>query len=116
MQAAGVAAGREVDSRSTSSSTSSTDPFEEKDLAADKPEDVAKLKEEYETWFADVTRKGFAPPRIVIGSEKENPVRLSRQDWRGPKGRLDGSKARGIGNWSQKEAVVTRLLFITWRR
>jgi arylsulfatase A-like enzyme len=42
------------------------DPFEENDLAA------------------DVTRKGFAPPRIVIGSEKENPVRLSRQDLRGP--------------------------------
>ncbi|HEY1190567.1 MAG TPA: arylsulfatase [Gemmata sp.] len=60
------------------------DPFEEHDLAADKPEEVAKLKTAYEEWFADVTKKGFAPPRIVIGSEKENPVRLSRQDWRGP--------------------------------
>jgi arylsulfatase A-like enzyme len=60
------------------------DPFEQKDLAADKPDVVAQLKREYEAWFADVTRKGFAPPRIVVGSEKENPVRLSRQDWRGP--------------------------------
>ena len=61
------------------------DPFEEKDLAAEKPEEVEKLKKEYEAWFADVTKKGFAPPRIIVGSEKENPVRLSRQDWRGPK-------------------------------
>ena len=60
------------------------DPFEEKDLAAEKPDEVANLKKQYEEWFADVTKKGFAPPRIIIGSEKENPVRLSRQDWRGP--------------------------------
>lgn len=60
------------------------DPFEEKDLAATKPDEVATLKKAYEDWFADVTKGGFAPPRIVIGSEKENPVQLSRQDWRGP--------------------------------
>ena len=73
-----------------------TDPFEEKDLAADKPEEVAQLKKEYEAWFADVTKKGFAPPRIVIGSEKENPVRLSRQDWRGPKA---GWAPESEGHW-----------------
>lgn len=77
----------------------SADPFEEKDLAADKPEEVAQLKREYEAWFADVTKKGFAPPRIVIGSEKENPVRLSRQDWRGEKA---GWTADSIGHWEVK--------------
>jgi hypothetical protein len=61
------------------------DPFEEKDLAAEKPDVVAKLTKEYDAWFDDVTKKGFEPPRIIIGNEKENPVRLSRQDWRGPK-------------------------------
>jgi arylsulfatase A-like enzyme len=76
-----------------------TDPFEEKDLAAEKPEEVTKLKKEYETWFADVTKKGFAPPRIIIGSEKENPVRLSRQDWRGDKA---GWNADSIGHWEVK--------------
>ena len=45
-------AGGEVDSRSTSCSTSPTDPFEQKDLAAEKPDEVAKLKKEYEAWFA----------------------------------------------------------------
>jgi arylsulfatase A-like enzyme len=72
------------------------EPFEEKDIAAAKPEEVAKLKKEYEAWFADVTKKGFAPPRIIVGSEKENPVRLSRQDWRGPKA---GWEPRSEGYW-----------------
>ena len=72
------------------------DPFEMKDLAAEQPEVVAQLKREYEAWFADVTRKGFDPPRIVIGSEKENPVRLTRQDMRGPKA---GWAADAEGHW-----------------
>jgi hypothetical protein len=79
------------------------DPFEEKDLAAAKPEEVAKLKKQYEDWFADVTKKGFAPPRIVIGSEKENPVRLSRQDrredWNGEK---EGWSENSYGHWEVK--------------
>lgn len=75
------------------------DPFEEKDIAADKPEEVAQLKREYETWFADVTKKGFTPPKIAVGSEKENPVRLSRQDWRGEKA---GWNADSVGHWEVK--------------
>lgn len=72
------------------------DPLEEKDLAAEKPEEVARLKKEYEAWFADVTKKGFAPPRIVIGHEKANPVRLSRQDLRGP---TAGWAPENLGYW-----------------
>lgn len=72
------------------------DPFEERDLAAERPEEVARLKSAYEAWFADVTKRGFAPPRIVVGSEKENPVRLSRQDWRGPKASWGPG---GAGHW-----------------
>ncbi len=72
------------------------DPFETKDLAADKPDVAADLKKQYEAWFADVTKKGFDPPRIVVGSEKENPVRLSRQDWRGPKA---GWAPESVGYW-----------------
>jgi arylsulfatase A-like enzyme len=75
------------------------DPFEEKDLAAEKPEVVADLKRQYEAWFDDVTKKGFDPPRIVVGSEKENPVRLSRQDWRGPKA---GWTPDSGGHWDVK--------------
>jgi arylsulfatase A-like enzyme len=75
------------------------DPFEEKDLAAEKRDAAAKLKKQYEDWFAVVTKAGFVPPRIIIGSEKENPVRLSRQDWRGPKA---GWAADSIGEWYVK--------------
>ncbi|MCI0703713.1 MAG: arylsulfatase, partial [Planctomycetia bacterium] len=96
-----------------------TDPFEEKDLAATQPDEVARLKKEYETWFADVTKKGFDPPRIIIGSEKENPVRLTRQDWRGPKA---GWAPESIGHWEielakqgrYKLTIHSRSDFDTW--
>jgi len=78
------------------------DPFEEKDLVADKPGVVEELKREYEKWFADATKNGFAPPRIVIGNKKENPVRLSRQDWRGPKA---GWAPESVGHW---EVMIER--------
>ncbi|MDB5309281.1 MAG: atsA 6 [Gemmataceae bacterium] len=84
VQAAGTAPGAKWQSKYELFDIAA-DPFEEKDLAPDKPDEIAKLKKEYDAWFDDVTRKGFDPPRIIVGSEKENPVRLSRQDWRGPK-------------------------------
>lgn len=62
------------------------DPAEARDLSADRPEVVHALRERYEQWFADVSAtRGYEPPRIVLGSRCENPVTLSRQDWRGPK-------------------------------
>lgn len=72
------------------------DPFEEHDLADELPKVVSALKGDYGSWFDDVTKKGFEPPRIIVGSEKENPVRLSRQDWRGPKA---GWAAGDEGHW-----------------
>ena len=77
------------------------DPFEQTDLADKLPDEVAKLKKQYEAWFDDVTRKGFDPPRIVVGSDRENPVRLSRQDWRGPKA---GWAADSEGHWEVRVA------------
>jgi arylsulfatase A-like enzyme len=79
----------------------SADPFEKKDIASGNPEEVTRLKKEYETWFADVTKKGFAPPRIVVGNAKENPIRLSRQDWRGPKA---GWTPESEGHWEIRVA------------
>lgn len=75
------------------------DPFEEKDIAADKPDEVAQLKRQYEAWFADVTKKGFTPASIVIGNEKEPVTRLSRQDWRGDKA---GWEPDSHGHWHVK--------------
>jgi len=63
-----------------------SDPYEQRDMAAQHPEVVAKLKGEYEAWFKDVgsTRPdNYAPPAIVVGSPHETTTVLTRQDWRG---------------------------------
>jgi arylsulfatase A-like enzyme len=62
----------------------SADPAEAHDIAADRPETAARLRKETEAWFRDVSAtRGYAPPRIHLGTRHENPVILSRQDWRG---------------------------------
>jgi arylsulfatase A-like enzyme len=72
------------------------DEFEQTDLAEKLPDEVAKLKTEYEAWFASVTKLGFAPPRIPLGTKAEPTVRLTRQDWRGPNADWTGT---GLGHW-----------------
>ena len=68
-----------------------TDPAEKNDIAADRPDIVQRLRAEYEAWFKDVSAtRGYAPPRIVLGTAHENPSVLTRQDWRGPGGWGDG--------------------------
>jgi arylsulfatase A-like enzyme len=76
------------------------DPLETRDLAAAQPEVVEKMKRAYDAWFKDVTRD-YADPqrsvaRIFIGSPQENPVRLTRQDWRGPQA---GWTPQSLGHW-----------------
>ena len=66
------------------------DPLEQNDLAAKRDDIVKAMRKQYEEWFADVsgTRPdNYAPPRIHIGTAHENPVVLTRQDWRHAKGR-----------------------------
>jgi arylsulfatase A-like enzyme len=73
------------------------DPFEKTDVAAKHPDIVARLKKKYDEWFKDVsgTRPdNYAPPRILLGTPHENPVVLTRQDWRGADW---GPKA--VGHW-----------------
>jgi arylsulfatase A-like enzyme len=72
------------------------DPLEMKNVAADHPEVVARMRREYEAWFRDVGSRGFAPPRISLGAPQENPTTLTRQDWRGPKA---GWGPKGLGYW-----------------
>ena len=63
------------------------DPSETRDVSAAHPEVVARMKAAYERWFDDVGKtRGFDPPRIHLGSAKENPTVLTRQDWRGSNG------------------------------
>jgi hypothetical protein len=59
------------------------DPGEVNNVASEHPEEAAELKQGYEQWFRDVSStRGYDPPRIFLGTEHENPVVLTRQDWR----------------------------------
>ncbi|MBA2227836.1 arylsulfatase [Thermogemmata fonticola] len=86
----------------------STDPYEETDLAEKMPEMVERLRREYAAWFTEVTRQGFAPPRLVLGSPQAPEVRLSRQDWRGPRA---GWSADSLGHWAVHVARPGRYRF-----
>ncbi|MBK9168698.1 MAG: arylsulfatase [Bryobacterales bacterium] len=73
------------------------DPAESRDLSGQQPELVATLRTRYEEWFRDVSStRGYAPPRIHIGTPHENPVTLTRQDWRGPRAGWDRAS---LGHW-----------------
>ena len=77
-----------------------SDPFELHDQATSQPDVVKEMRAEYDRWFADVgsTRQdNYAPPRIRIGTKFENPVVLTRQDWRHTKGRPWDRDS--IGHW-----------------
>lgn len=73
------------------------DPAERDDVSAEHPEIVARLRADYEAWFRDVSAtRGYDPPRICLGTKHENPLTLSRQDWRGPKA---GWNPDSLGYW-----------------
>jgi hypothetical protein len=73
------------------------DPGEAHNLAAAQPGRLAEMRSSYEAWFKDVAAtRNFEPPRIYLGTEFENPVLLTRQDWRGP---LASWVAGGLGYW-----------------
>jgi arylsulfatase A-like enzyme len=82
------------------------DPLELHDLAAEKPDMVAKLKADYDAWFTDVTgaRDYPNPSRIFLGAAQENPVLLTRQDWRGENASWD---PKGVGHWEVNVVAST---------
>ena len=56
---------------------------EQTDIASELPDIVDRMKKAYEAWFEDVSStRGYDGIEIFVGSEKENPVWLTRQDWR----------------------------------
>lgn len=63
----------------------SEDIGESTNLAEKMPEKLAGMKAAYQEWFADVSSTrpdNYAPPRIIVGSDKEKVTDLSIQDWR----------------------------------
>lgn len=60
-----------------------SDPAESHDIAAVNPEVVARLRKGYSDWFESVSaERHYLPSRIYLGTPHENPVVLTRQDWR----------------------------------
>lgn len=82
------------------------DPLETQDLAAREPQQVAKLKAAYDAWFDDVTsgRDYSEPSRIFLGTPHENPVLLTRQDWRGAAASWGPT---GVGYWEVKVVAAS---------
>ncbi len=77
-----------------------SDPLELQDVRGNHPSVFKQMREAYDRWFDDVgqTRpNNYAPPAIFIGDEHENPVVLTRQDWRHTTGQPWG--ARSFGHW-----------------
>lgn len=62
------------------------DPHETADVAVAHPDEVLRLRTQYERWFDDVgaTRGGrtFDAPMPLLGTTHENPVLLTQNDWR----------------------------------
>jgi arylsulfatase A-like enzyme len=76
------------------------DPLEMNDVVEAYPDVVRSMVAEYDAWFDEVgsTRAdNYAPPRIHVGTPHENPVVLTRQDWRHFKGKLWAKDS--VGYW-----------------
>jgi len=61
------------------------DPGQEHDVAGEHPEVVRKMRERYEAWWAGVEPGLDDLEAVVLGSDRENTVRLSSLDWMAPK-------------------------------
>ncbi|MDP6717923.1 MAG: arylsulfatase, partial [Pirellulaceae bacterium] len=87
------------------------DPSELNNIAGKHPEIVKRLLTNYEHWFSDVTgdRDFHNPQRIIIGSRFQNPVVLSRFEWRGPRADTQlGSWDEQLGHWEVQVAETGR--------
>jgi len=57
------------------------DAGQKTDIADKHPEIVAYLRDEYEAWWADTSTRFREYTRTIIGSDHENPVKLTSHDW-----------------------------------
>ena len=88
-----------------------TDPEQRNDISAEHPEIVHELREDYESWWNDVSVRINERVPIFIGSPQENPVFLSSHDWRGSEEQCvwnQGEVRRGIYHNSYLEIFVER--------
>lgn len=58
-----------------------SDPEQQNDVAEAHPEIVEKMREHLDAWWQEVEPVANEVQRIIIGSEKENPMTLSACEW-----------------------------------
>ena len=81
------------------------DPSETTDLAADMPDVVDRLKAGYDSWFDDVSAsRGFEAVRFMVGSDQQQSVTLTRQDWRMETPDGWGRREKVLGKWEVEVA------------
>ena len=79
------------------------EPFESRNVAEKHAEVVEELRDRYRHWFESATAKHGEAPRIFVGTPHENPVILTRQDWRGPRA---GWSPKDLGSWDVQVAAA----------
>jgi len=57
------------------------DPGQKNDVAAGHGDVVAKMRDHYERWWSQVSRRFGEMSHVVIGSDRADPVRLTGFDW-----------------------------------
>jgi arylsulfatase A-like enzyme len=58
------------------------DPSQQNNIADNHPDIVVKLRQAYDTWWEDVSQD-FKHSHIIIGSDLENPSKMTAFDWHG---------------------------------
>ncbi|MBC7363215.1 MAG: arylsulfatase [Candidatus Aminicenantes bacterium] len=61
----------------------SKDPEQRVNVASQYPEVVKKLRQEYESWWQDISERFGEYTPIYVGTDKENPVKLTSHDIHG---------------------------------
>jgi arylsulfatase A-like enzyme len=59
------------------------DPGQNNDIALQHPDIVEKMRSEYDKWWESISTRFDDYSYIVIGSDKENPSRITCHDWHG---------------------------------
>ena len=62
------------------------DPGQRQNVAAQNPQVVERLRQAYEAWWKETSQRANEYVRIVLGSDRENPSRLTCHDWHGEGG------------------------------
>jgi arylsulfatase A-like enzyme len=79
-------------------------PGEEHNVIDQHTDMAERMRNAYDAWFDDVgSTRGYPAPKIIAGTNHENPVTLTRQDWRGPKA---GWREEGVGHWDVEFATA----------